>query len=207
MRPNSSADAEQAIEGVAQIGVAALAGLRTDMLRFAQLQVRNTEVAEDLVQESIEAALRHAGSFAGNSTLKTWVFSILRNRVIDYLRQADRTVAASTLVGDGEDWQERTEHLFNAHGAWLSDARPVSWPDPEEAMRNRQFWIVFEACLDHLPDASGRAFMMREFLGFETAEICIQLKITTTNCHVLLHRARLKLRGCMQSGWGAPELR
>jgi RNA polymerase sigma-70 factor (ECF subfamily) len=165
------------------------------------------KAAEDLVQETIEAALRQASSFAGNSTLKTWVFSILRNRVIDYLRQADRTVAASSLVGDGEDWQDQVEDLFNERGGWLAGARPVSWPDPEDAMRHRQFWAVFEACPDHLPDSGGRAFMMREFLGFETEEICLHLKVTKNNCHVLLHRARLKLRGCLQSGKGAQKLR
>lgn len=72
-------------------------------------------------------------------------------------------------------------------------------------MQTRQFWAVFEACLDHLPPATGKVFMMREFLGFESDEICAQLGITTSNCHVILHRARLKLRGCMDIGWGRPE--
>ena len=68
-------------------------------------------------------------------------------------------------------------------------------------MQTRQFWGVFEACLDHLPSNTSRVFMMREFLGFESDEICTQLGITTSNCHVILHRARLKLRGCMETGW------
>ena len=71
-------------------------------------------------------------------------------------------------------------------------------------MQTRQFWSVFEACLDHLPPNTGRVFMMREFLGFDSDEICEQLKISTSNCHVILHRARLKLRGCIESGWGRP---
>jgi RNA polymerase sigma-70 factor (ECF subfamily) len=184
------------------ISAEALLSLRTDMLRFAQLQLRNTETAEDLVQESIEAALRKASSFAGQSTLKTWVFAILRNRIIDHLRQASRTVPMSSLVEDDEDWQERLETLFNERGGWRDGPRPVAWPSPEESMQTRQFWRVFEACLDHLPANTGRVFMMREFLGFESDEICAQLGITTSNCHVILHRARLKLRGCMDSGWG-----
>ncbi|MCB2021886.1 MAG: sigma-70 family RNA polymerase sigma factor [Burkholderiaceae bacterium] len=187
------------------ISAEALLALRADMLRFAQLQLRNTETAEDLVQESIEAALRKSSSFVGQSTLKTWVFAILRNRIIDHLRTARRTVPMSNLVDDDEDWQERLETLFNERGRWRDQTRPVAWPNPEESMQTRQFWSVFEACLDHLPANTGRVFMMREFLGFESDEICAQLGITTSNCHVILHRARLKLRGCMDSGWGRPE--
>lgn len=183
----------------------ALISLRTDMLRFAQLQLRNRETAEDMVQEAIEGALRNASSFAGNSSLKTWVFAILRNRIVDHLRQAGRTVPMSTLVEDGEDWQERLEAMFNERGHWRSDSRPAPWPDPEESMQSRQFWVVFETCLDHLPENTGRVFMMREFLGLESNEICAQLGISTSNCHVILHRARLKLRGCMGSGWGRSE--
>lgn len=187
------------------ISAEALLSLRADMLRFAQLQLRNTETAEDLVQESIEAALRKSSSFAGQSTLKTWVFAILRHRIIDHFRTAKRTVPMSSLVNDDEDWQERLETLFNERGRWRDGLRPVAWPDPEESMQTQQFWVVFEACLDHLPANTGRVFMMREFLGFESNEICAQLGITTSNCHVILHRARLKLRGCMDSGWGRPE--
>lgn len=187
------------------IGTEELLSLRADMLRFAHLQLRNMETAEDLVQESIEAALRKASSFAGHSTLKTWVFAILRNRIIDHLRRASRTVTMSSLVDDDEDWQERLETLFNERGGWRDGPRPVAWPDPQESMQTRQFWAVFETCLDRLPASTGRVFMMREFLGFESNEICTQLGITTSNCHVILHRARLKLRGCMDNGWGRPE--
>jgi RNA polymerase sigma-70 factor (ECF subfamily) len=182
----------------------ALISLRAHMLRFAQLQLRNRETAEDMVQEAIEAALRHASTFAGQSSLKTWVFAILRNRIVDHIRQAGRTVSMSSLVEDGDDWQERLENLFNERGGWRDESRPRPWPAPEESMQNRQFWVVFEACLDHLPANTGRVFMMREFLGLGSDEICSQLGITTSNCHVILHRARLKLRGCMGKSWGSP---
>ncbi len=186
------------------IGMAALVAIRGDMLRFAKLQVRDDAMAEDLVQDAIEAALRHSSSFEGRSTLKSWVFAILRNRIIDHLRQANRTVSLSSLVEDNEDWQERFESMFNERGGWRDDSKPHAWPSPEESMQTRQFWVVFEACLNHLPANTGRVFMMREFLGFEAREICAQLGISTNNCYVVLHRARQKLRGCMESGWGRP---
>lgn len=184
-----------------EISPEALVFMRTDMLRFAQLQLRNRETAEDMVQEAIESALRNSSSFSGNSSLKTWVFAILKNRIIDHLRQAGRTVPMSSLVDEGEDWQERLEALFNERGGWRDSARPTPWPDPERSMQNKQFWIVFEACLDHLPANTARVFMMREFLGLQAEEICAQLGLTTSNCHVILHRARLKLRGCLGNGW------
>ncbi len=186
------------------ISADALIALRADMLRFARLQMRNAEHAEDMVQEAIEAALRHASSFAGQSTLKTWVFAILRNRIIDHLRQDSRSVPMSSLVADDDDWQERLETLFNERGGWRDGPRPVAWPTPEQSMQSRQFWVVFETCLDRLPANTGRVFMMREFLGFESDEICSRLGISTSNCHVILHRARLRLRNCMQDGWGRP---
>lgn len=184
------------------ISADALIALRGDMLRFAHLQLRNDDIAEDLVQESMESALRNVGKFAGQSSLKTWVFAILRNRIIDHLRSARRSVPMSSLVEEGDDWQERLEVLFNDNGGWRVGSRPVPWPDPEDSMQSRQFWTVFEICLDHLPVNTGRVFMMREFLGFESSEICEHLGISTSNCHVILHRARLKLRGCMETGWG-----
>lgn len=181
-----------------------LVALRALMLRFAQLQLRDRETAEDMVQEALEAALRNPQSFTGRSSLKTWVFAILKNRIIDYVRQAWRTVAMSSLVEDGDDWQERLEAMFSKRGHWHDGSRPATWPDPEQSMQSQQFWLMFEACLDHLPATTSRVFMMREFMGLESGEICTQLGISTSHCHVILHRARMKLRGCLESSWGKP---
>ena len=110
----------------------------------------------------------------------TWAFAILRNRIIDHVRTDKRTVPMSSLVNDDEDWQGRLETLFNKRRARRDGPRPVAWANAEESMQTRQFWGVFEARLDHLPANTGRVFMMREFLGFESNEICAQLGITTS---------------------------
>lgn len=81
------------------------------------------------------------------------------------------------------------------------DDRPATWTDPDASFSQKQFWEVFDACLDHLPDQIARVYMMREFLDFETAEICRQLGITNSNCWVILHRARLGLRECLENNW------
>lgn len=188
-----------------EVSVVLLVALRRDMVRFAQLQLRDAAAAEDMVQDTIEAALRGRESFQGKSSLKTWVFAILRNRIVDHIRQASRTVAMSDVVGDEDGWEDRLDALFTQRGAWTPTARPAAWRSPDESLEDREFWAVFETCLDHVPANPARVFMMREFLGFEADEICKELGITTSNCHVLLHRARLKLRDCMQRGWGRPE--
>lgn len=175
--------------------------IRSDMLRFAQLQLRDVHSAEDVVQEAMEAALGHAESFAGRSSLKTWVFAILRNKIIDHIHQRDRSVAISSLVGEGEDFDQKLDQLFNEQGRWTPECRPARWPDPQDSMASRQFWAAFEVCLDCMPEKIAKVFMMREFLGLDTGEICDQLALKPNNLHVILHRARLRLRECLEAGW------
>ena len=185
-----------------------LVSIRSDMLRFAALQLGNREAAEDMVQEAMEAALRHLHGFTGQSSLKTWVFAILKNKIIDHLRQSRRTVNFSSLTNHAdEDGELDVDALFNERGGWRDGPRPVAWPSPDEAVQSKQFWIVFETCLDLLAPRAGKIFMMREFLGFESEEICLQLDLTTSNLHVILHRSRLKLRGCLENGWVKPGAR
>jgi RNA polymerase sigma-70 factor (ECF subfamily) len=85
--------------------------------------------------------------------------------------------------------------LFEANGHWRKDgATRRAGPIPRRRFEQQQFWRVFEACLDHLPEKTARVFMMREILGLETEEICKETGISTSNCWVVLHRARLALR-------------
>lgn len=180
-----------------------LAGLHHDMLRFARLQLRDKAMAEDAVQEAIEAALIGVARYAGDATLKTWVFGILRNKIVDILRRGQKTVSLSSVLGnDGDDDPDAAlDALFRENGHWQTNSRPAAWAAPEQSFENKQFWAVFEACLDRLPENIARVFMMREMLGLETAEICAEVSITTNNCHVILHRARTSLRSCLESTW------
>lgn len=180
-----------------------LAALHHDMLRFARLQLRDQAMAEDAVQEAIEAALVGVARYAGDASLKTWVFGILRNKIVDVLRRGTKTVSLSSVLGgEAEDDPDAAlDALFRDNGHWQASARPAAWAAPEQSFENKQFWAVFEACLDHLPENVARVFMMREMLGLDTAEICAEVGITTNNCHVILHRARTGLRGCLESNW------
>ena len=181
-----------------------LAEIRRDMIKFAQLQLRDAALAEDVVQEALAAALNSAQEFAGRSALKTWVFAILKNKIVDQIRQQSRTTNISALSGDEATLDEAFDALFKANAHWAPACRPSNWGDPEESLRQQGFWQVFDACLQHLPENTARVFMMREFLEFETSEVCEQLSITTSNCNVILHRARNGLRRCLENGWFLP---
>jgi RNA polymerase sigma-70 factor (ECF subfamily) len=183
------------------INTADLAEIRRDMIKFAQLQLRDEALAEDVVQEALAAALSSAKEFAGRSAMKTWVFAILKNKIVDQIRLQSRTTNISALSSEEESMDEAFESLFKSNAHWAPDNRPAGWGNPEETLRQQRFFEVFDACLKHLPENTARVFMMREFLEFETAEVCEQLSITTSNCNVILHRARNGLRRCLEKGW------
>jgi RNA polymerase sigma-70 factor, ECF subfamily len=178
-----------------------LSSIRQDMLRFARLQLRDDAQAEDAVQEAIAAALDGGKSFAGRAALKTWVFAILRNKIVDTIRERGRSVNISSLSAEEEEMDETFDSLFKPGAHWKAEACPSAWGDPEAALGQEQFWAVFEACLKHLPANTARVFMMREFLEFDTNEVCAELSISAGNCHVILHRARNGLRRCLESTW------
>lgn len=176
-----------------------LVQLRRDLLRFARLQMRDEHTAEDLVQEALTAACLESKAFDGRAQHKTWVFAILRNKMIDAMRARRRTINASALEAslDGESVFDR--ELFSDNGHWAEHARPRPWPRPEALVAQQQFWALFDWCLTELPEHVGRVFAMRELLDMEIAEICQELELNANHCSVLLYRARTRLRTCLST--------
>ena len=179
-----------------------LESLRRQMLKFATLQLSDAHLAEDAVQDALISALKNVSSFGGRAALKTWVFAILKNKIADILRQKQRLVYAGNLLREDEE-DEDFSALFDSKGFWQSDERPVAWANPEESLREGQFWRVFEACLENLPGNQARVFMMREFVELDSHEICATVGITVSNLNVMLHRARIRLRECLENRWFA----
>ncbi|MDE2428556.1 MAG: RNA polymerase factor sigma-70 [Burkholderiales bacterium] len=177
-----------------------LESLRCQMHKFATLQLSDSHLAEDAVQEALIGALKNAKSFAGRAALKTWVFAILKNKIADTLRQKQRMAEASSLMHDDEEDEDFSE-LFDKTGFWQADERPAIWGNPEEAMHEGEFWRVFEACLENLPGHQARVFMMREFIELDSDEICSTVGITVSNLNVMLHRSRIRLRECLENQW------
>ena len=174
-----------------------LADYQGYLLRYARLQLRNDAWAEDAVSETMLAALAKPQSFGNRSQLKTWLVGILKHKVIDILRQRQREVALDTDEGDGSD--ELDALMFKADGHYA--VRPADWGNPEQALNSRQFFEVLEVCAEKLPPAMARVFMMREWLELPSEAICKELSLTPTNLYVQLHRARLRLRECLELNW------
>ena len=176
---------------------ASLKLIRPRLVRFARLQMRNDAAAEDAVQDAMLAAVENISRFEGSAAVATWLFAILKNKIIDEFRRRARQP-----VTDDSDDEMLAAHIndqFDSTDHWIS---PVSqWSDPHASLEQKRFWDVFDACISGLPERSARVFGMRELLGMETDDICKELGISTSNCWVLLHRARMGLRECLSQRW------
>lgn len=175
-----------------------VAELRTYLIKFARLQLRNEAWAEDAVSETVLAALAKPQSFGNRSQLKTWLVGILKHKVVDALRLHSREVGASDVDADSD--ADPLEFIaFRADGHFAE--APADWGNPEVQANSRQFFEILEACASQLPPTQGRLFLMREWLELSCEEICKELDLTPTNLYLQLHRARLRLRECLELNW------
>ncbi len=169
------------------------------LLRVALLQLRDNELAEDVVQDTLLAALQGAAGFSGRSSLKTWLTGILKHKIVDAIRKKGRSPILSSL--DEECQIDDFDALFDESGHWENP--PADWGDPETQLSRKEFFDVMQFCLDKLPPNTARVFMMREVLELDGDEICKELAITSTNLWVILYRARVALRHCLEQHWFA----
>ena len=173
------------------------------LYRFALLRVKDPHVAEDLVQETFISALQGLDRFKGGSAIRTWLVGILKHKIIDHFRKSSQEVSATDLTFLTE---ETEEEAYNRLGMWKWKDRPRNWDDnPDNVLNNKEFWGVFTGCLEGLQESFRRAFALRELEGMKTDEICKILHITPTNLWVILHRARAKLRSCLEAKWFGGE--
>ena len=158
------------------------------------MHLRNRDAAEDAVQEALVAALVAEPGFAGRSNLRTWATGILKHKIVDAIRRSSRERPL-----EAEDDAAEFEALFDERGHWHQ--HPEAWPAPDGALEEKQFFAALERCLEGLPQRTARAFLLREHMGLETAEICKELGVSATHCWVLLYRARMALRECLETSW------
>lgn len=174
-----------------------LESLRPALMRFASLQLRNDSVAEDVVQDTLIAVLEKPERFAGQSSLRTYVTGILKHKIIDVLRSSKREVRID--VDEDQSEADIIDTLFQSDGHTID--MPRRWGDPDATLEQKDFFRILEMCLERLPAKTARIFMMREWLELETEEICKELQISTSNAWVMLYRARLQLRECLDLQW------
>lgn len=161
---------------------------------YALMRVRKKDLAEDMVQETLLAALQSWEKYAGASSERTWLIGILRHKILDFFRQHHD----QELVDD-ETW--RTEY-FDKKRHWKD--KTVNWnTNPAALAENNEFWKVLQDCLKELSQVMAKAFVMRELEGMSSEQVCKHLEISETNLWVRLHRARLQLRRCLEINWFA----
>ncbi len=171
------------------------------LYRFAMQRAQDSELAADLVQDTLLAAWKSKDSFSGNSSVSTWLIGILKHKWIDYLRKEIRQREHAELAeGDPTAWFDTN------NGKWKE--QPQLWHDnPESLCQSEQFMAVLRGCTEHLPKKQKLVFDMREFQGLDSDEICKVCDVSATNLHVLLHRARLGLRHCLDEHWFGGKLK
>jgi RNA polymerase sigma-70 factor, ECF subfamily len=175
------------------------------LFRFAMIRLRDTTKAEDAVQETFLAALKGGKSFAGRSSEKSWLVGVLKNKIADYYRKASR----ETSFTDMDFYSDEESGRFVADGpwkdSWIHELGPQEWPNPGASLDSELFWQAFRDCSNKLPKKVGAVFTLREVDGIETREICAVLNISENNLWVMLHRARMALRRCMEVNWFGKE--
>jgi RNA polymerase sigma-70 factor (TIGR02943 family) len=164
------------------------------LYRYALGRLRQADLAEDVVQETFLGALRGKDQFAGASSERTWLLSILKRKIVDHLRRKYREQPASNIAADG--WMDE---LFAKSGHWKQG--PARWTHPGAALENAEFWQTFARCLGKLPRALADAFSLREMDQLDSTEVCKVLAVSPTNLWVMMHRARLRLWRCLDIHW------
>lgn len=173
---------------------------RRYLLRLAQVQLCDDARAQDVVQDTLTAALtaRHDGQ----SSLRTWLTGILKHKIIDAIRRDSRFV--SLAADDNDEIPEHAwDELFTANQHWAQP--PGTWRAPDEVLSDQQFQTIFQLCRERLQRKHAQIFMMREVLDMPIDEICKHLEISATNCSVILYRARMSLRLCLEQRWFGAE--
>lgn len=173
-------------------------GLYGDALyRFAMMRVQDTQIAQDIVQETLLAAFKSRHNFSGKSSERTWLTGILKYKILDYFRHKYSHKESMVAAVDTSE-----ADYFDDKGHWNSSETGSNWGDPEKNLDNEQFLNTLEECVNHLPDSMRDLFICSEFEQMDNDELCKVFNISSTNnLYVILSRARLKLRHCLEKNW------
>ncbi len=168
----------------------------SDLLyRFAITRVNDAEIAKDLVQDTFLAAWRNYDNFKGAISEKNWLYAILKNKIIDHYRKA------STRLTDSLPGMADEEAYFDENQHWTASASPTEWGAGESNIEKKEFYEVLRKCKNKLKDIQNTVFSLKYLEGMESEEICKELNITASNYWVLIHRAKLQLRACLEKNW------
>jgi len=175
----------------------ALAEHRSYLMKVARLELRDDHLAEDCVSDVLTQAYEHRAKFRGDSSLRTWLTSILKNRCIDLLRKQWREQPLDPAPSADQEF----DNLFDDTGHYAE--MPSHVRDPAELCQEDGFLRALQTCVDKLPARIGQVFVLREVFGSDTKDLCKDLGLTASNVWVQLYRARMMLRSCLEkTGFG-----
>ena len=199
---------EMTVTSLVHAQAEAVALHRPYLYRYALSKLRRTETADEVVQDTLIAALEGQATFRGESALRTWLIGILKHKIVDWQRREARDPlrkSAAHYVNMESEYEDTADTLFDSAGGWVTP--PSMWANPEQCLENQRFHELLDSCLAALPEATARAFYLREVEGLTTEEICEQLGISESNCWVMLYRARMSLRRSLDERWFRKEER
>ena len=172
------------------------------LFRFAIVRLRDESLAEDLVQETLLAAIQSMDSYGGKSTERTWLVGILKHKIIDHFRKHSREVPLDPAETDLSEFDPLFERDDEFKDHWNDHLSPRIWRrSPDEALQENEFFGVLQNCMSKLPERVASVFTLREMNGLDTEEICEILSLTSSNFWVMMHRARMALRRCIEINW------
>lgn len=164
---------------------------------YSLTRVRDPNVAEELVQETLLAALKARDRYKGNSSEQTWLIGILKHKIVDYLRKASRD-----QMHRMDDYVKGTDdgEYFDQQGKWLVDCSSRSKPDV--LTEQEQFLTALQECMQRLSPRMAQLFVLSELDGMTSEEICQLMSISTLNNYwVMMSRIRMQLRHCLRANW------
>jgi len=171
-----------------------------NMFSWAFHKTSSKETAEDLVQETFLSAFHSYNSFENRSNPKTWLFSILNNKIIDYYRKASKSFASIDNPLEKDSFQI-TESLFDLNQNWTLGGFEDVWEKEQNLLDDPEFNKIFDGCLKELPTKWNLAVLAKYRLGKEANEICQELNVSPSNYWQIIHRSKLLLKKCIEKQW------
>lgn len=164
------------------------------LFNYALIRVKERDMARDLVQDTFVTALKSIPTFRGEISEKNWLYLILKSRILDYYKKKKEVLASDLKKEDADD------EYFMEKGHWLKDKMPNEWTT-EKMVQSEEFMQVLTACTDQLSEAQALVFTMKYLDGEDSDTICKELEISPSNYWVIVHRAKLQLRNCLEKTW------
>lgn len=159
-------------------------------------RVNDTGLAEDMVQDTFLSAWKARDSFKGEASEKSWLFAICKNKIIDHYRKKAKDIVQPVPQSSP------TDAFFDEADHWTQEDKPVDWGiHYEQTIEGKEFYKVLTHCKKKLQEIQQSVFSMKYLEDLDSTEICKALGISTSNYWVLIHRAKLQLRACLEKNW------